>query len=106
MSALESDARARSITDTVAQLTANLGIHCVAEGVETPWQAAYLQKIPVDALQGYLLARPLWLDDLLRDGAALEVNSRRLLTGSDRPAAETGAASQGAATPSTQLTDR
>ncbi len=106
VSALESDARARSITDTVAQLTANLGIHCVAEGVETPWQAAYLQKIPVDALQGYLLARPLWLDDLLRDGAALEVNSRRLLTGSDRPAAETGAASQGAATPSTQLTDR
>ncbi len=88
VSALEKDGRGRSITDTIAQLSGNLGIHCVAEGVETPWQASYLKGIEVDALQGYLLARPMWLADLVSNGDQIEARARQLLRPKSRAAGE------------------
>jgi len=36
----------------------SLGVMVVAEGVETPWQLAFLREIGCDRAQGFLLARP------------------------------------------------
>jgi diguanylate cyclase (GGDEF)-like protein/PAS domain S-box-containing protein len=41
-----------------------LGMRVVAEGVETPVQAALLQRLGCDELQGYLIARPMPADGL------------------------------------------
>jgi diguanylate cyclase (GGDEF)-like protein len=47
------------IVDTVIQLARSLGLHVVAEGVETPEQLRMLRDKACDEVQGYLLARPL-----------------------------------------------
>jgi hypothetical protein len=43
-----------------------LGIESIAEGVEADRQRAQLQAMGCDLLQGYLIARPMPLPDLLR----------------------------------------
>lgn len=52
------------VLDTVLNLTQELGLKTVAEGVETPQQAHYLRERGVTYLQGYLYSRPLALDAL------------------------------------------
>lgn len=47
------------VLDTVLNLTRELGLKTVAEGVETPQQAHYLREHGVTYLQGYLYSRPL-----------------------------------------------
>ena len=42
----------------------NLGFDVVAEGVETPDQAAFLPPKRCDEVQGYLYSRPLPAEDL------------------------------------------
>jgi diguanylate cyclase (GGDEF)-like protein len=43
-----------------------LGLRVVAEGVETPEQRTLLEAIGCDEIQGYLLGRPMPLEELLR----------------------------------------
>lgn len=47
------------IVDTVIQLARNLGLHVVAEGVETAEQLRMLREKACDEVQGFLLSRPL-----------------------------------------------
>lgn len=48
-----------AITSAVIALGHNLGLHVVAEGVETPEQMQYLADHHCDLIQGYFLSRPL-----------------------------------------------
>jgi diguanylate cyclase (GGDEF)-like protein len=59
---LESDAQDRAIVKTIVDLAKNLGLHTVAEGVETRAQATLLHALGVDELQGYLFAQPMPVD--------------------------------------------
>jgi EAL domain-containing protein (putative c-di-GMP-specific phosphodiesterase class I) len=52
------DARHDAIVRTIVRLAQGLGFTTVAEGVETPAQAALLKELGCDEAQGYLFARP------------------------------------------------
>ena len=57
---------ARAIIGTIIALARTLGMHTLAEGVEEPAQLAALREAGCDAIQGYLVARPMPLDALRR----------------------------------------
>ncbi|POZ62961.1 EAL domain-containing protein [Chromobacterium alticapitis] len=61
-----SDGLSAHIVDSVAELAAKLGLETVAEGVETLVQFDYLSRLGVGWLQGYLIARPMPLDEFTR----------------------------------------
>lgn len=60
--AIGSDAVNSRVVDIIIALGHRLNIKLVAEGVETPEQAAYLCEQQVYLLQGYLYARPMPLE--------------------------------------------
>jgi EAL domain-containing protein (putative c-di-GMP-specific phosphodiesterase class I) len=64
ISVLPDDRRALAIVRAIAQLGRELGMTIVAEGVETERQFEILAELNVDAVQGFLRARPM-------DGEAL-----------------------------------
>jgi EAL domain-containing protein (putative c-di-GMP-specific phosphodiesterase class I) len=53
-----------AIVQTIVELAAKLGMRTVAEGVETPAQLEQLRRTRCDAVQGYLLARPMPADEV------------------------------------------
>ncbi len=55
-----------SIVKSVIDLARNMGLECVAEGVETEETAWVLSKLGATSLQGYLFHRPLHFEDILR----------------------------------------
>lgn len=55
---LESQGQAATIVRTILSLGRNLSIPVVAEGVETPGQAAFLKQENCAELQGFLFGRP------------------------------------------------
>ncbi len=64
-----------AITRTVLTLARNLGLHVIAEGVETQAQFEFLRELSCDEVQGYWISRPLPVEELERflasqDGAA------------------------------------
>ncbi len=61
---IESSADARAVVDAVIHLAHALGLHVVAEGVETAGQRDVLVRLGCDELQGYFFARPMPADDL------------------------------------------
>ena len=72
----ESDTHA--IVDTTIILAHKLGLKVVAEGVETEEQKRQLQDMNCDALQGYLISKPL----------AAELFAKRFLVGNSRAGAQ------------------
>jgi diguanylate cyclase (GGDEF)-like protein/PAS domain S-box-containing protein len=64
-----SDPHSAAIVRTILSLAANLGLNAVAEGVETEAQMDFLSGHGCGAFQGYLLSRPLPVDQL-RDSIA------------------------------------
>ncbi|MGP1628785.1 MAG: putative bifunctional diguanylate cyclase/phosphodiesterase, partial [Giesbergeria sp.] len=54
-----------SIVRTVVALGASLGLHVVAEGVETVEQEEFLQRQRCHAWQGYLLSRPVPIEQFI-----------------------------------------
>lgn len=66
VTAMGTDPRSRMIVASTQHLALALGLRTVAEGVEDDETAADLTALGVDVLQGYALAQPLPLRELLR----------------------------------------
>jgi diguanylate cyclase (GGDEF)-like protein/PAS domain S-box-containing protein len=64
ISRIERSAADRAIISTIAHLAHALGMRVVAEGVETEAQYSLLRASGCDEVQGFLLGRPLSVDDL------------------------------------------
>lgn len=62
---LESDSRARALLEAITGMAAALGLRTVGEGIETACQLAQLAESGCDVGQGYHLARPLPVDELM-----------------------------------------
>jgi EAL domain-containing protein (putative c-di-GMP-specific phosphodiesterase class I)/ActR/RegA family two-component response regulator len=56
---VDSDGGKQAIVTACAQLGASLGLHVVAEGVETVAELEYLTRAGCDQIQGYLVAQPM-----------------------------------------------
>ena len=56
---LETDDNAVAIARTIVTLARSLGLHVVAEGIETPAQAALLSRMGCDQFQGFLYSKAL-----------------------------------------------
>jgi predicted signal transduction protein with EAL and GGDEF domain len=63
---IEKDKTARDIMKTIADLCRNLGLDCIVEGVETEAQYDLLAAAGCTGYQGYLFARPMRPDEVLR----------------------------------------
>jgi EAL domain-containing protein (putative c-di-GMP-specific phosphodiesterase class I) len=61
---IERDRRGAALVASVIDLGRSLGMDVVAEGVETPGQAALLQDMDCEYLQGYLFGRPVPIEEL------------------------------------------
>ena len=68
---LSSDPRALAIIRAVLALGHSLSIPVLAEGIETSEQLALLRSEACDEAQGYLLGRPIPVDQLARNGGPL-----------------------------------
>jgi EAL domain-containing protein (putative c-di-GMP-specific phosphodiesterase class I) len=55
-----------AITEATIRLASSLGMHTIAEGVETEEQRAILRQMHVHATQGFLIARPMSRHDFLQ----------------------------------------
>jgi diguanylate cyclase (GGDEF)-like protein/PAS domain S-box-containing protein len=64
---LSSQATATKVIRTIINMAHDLGLHAVAEGIETPEQRAVLTSLQCDELQGYLFSRPQPMGLLIRD---------------------------------------
>lgn len=56
---INSNQRDYAITDSIIDLVHNLGIHTVAEGIETVGQYDFLADMKCDYIQGFLMSKPL-----------------------------------------------
>jgi diguanylate cyclase (GGDEF)-like protein len=56
----------RKIVQGIVKLAHHLGMEVVAEGVETAGQADVLRRMQCDAIQGYVFAQPMPLEDFVR----------------------------------------
>lgn len=65
VSAIGVDRRRELIARTIVGLARGLELDCIAEGVETPQQRAFLENYGCSHIQGYLIAKPLPLDDCM-----------------------------------------
>jgi EAL domain-containing protein (putative c-di-GMP-specific phosphodiesterase class I)/FixJ family two-component response regulator len=54
----------RAIVKSIIDLATNMEMGCVAEGVETEETAALLEELGVKHLQGYLIARPMLIEEV------------------------------------------
>lgn len=59
VTALQEDAGAAAIVKAIIDLARALGLHTIAEGVETAAQSALLRAIGCDEVQGFLVAAPM-----------------------------------------------
>lgn len=84
----EDDARARTILSSIMQMTSNLCLASVTEGVETEEQFAAMKCMGCGMFQGYLFAKPMSVEafeeflDLHRRTARL---AGRKKSGADSP---------------------
>lgn len=75
VSRMDAEPRDRAIVRTVIALARTLRLDVVAEGVQTPRQAAALRALGCDLAQGYLFSEPVPAADagrLMREGVAWE----------------------------------
>jgi EAL domain-containing protein (putative c-di-GMP-specific phosphodiesterase class I) len=58
------DADCAAIVRSLVQLAHELRIEVTAEGVEPPEQLDYLRRVGCDEAQGYLIGKPVGIDDI------------------------------------------
>ena len=63
----ETNKKTQVIIGTIVNMAKELGIHTVAEGVETQQQYDFLRRIGCEKLQGYLFGKPKPIDDFVRE---------------------------------------
>ncbi len=51
------------LIDSIVKMSHNLGMYVVAEGIETPEQVALLKTMNCDAIQGYVYAKPMPINE-------------------------------------------
>jgi EAL domain-containing protein (putative c-di-GMP-specific phosphodiesterase class I) len=61
---MASDPPTMTVVQTIISLAHSLRLKVVAEGVETEEQAAILQRLACDQMQGYLVSKPVPKDDI------------------------------------------
>ncbi|KPZ59978.1 EAL domain-containing protein [Pseudoalteromonas sp. P1-7a] len=59
VNSIGSDKSDESIIKTIYTLAQNLGLYCIAEGVETKQQKAFLEGLGCHVVQGYYFAKPM-----------------------------------------------
>lgn len=82
------DGRARLVVENVIGICRQLGITCVAEGVETQEHLAVLKELSCDVIQGYYLNKPLAEADFKKR----YVRERRKMLHPAQPEEKTGSA--------------
>jgi len=63
---LETDAHSRAIVTMIASLAKNIGLHVVAEGIETDKQNQIAFKNGCNVIQGYLISPPVYKNDAIK----------------------------------------
>ena len=58
VSRIDTDANSGAVVSTIVGLSRALGVHTIAEGVETESQATMLRAAGCEVVQGYLFGRP------------------------------------------------
>jgi EAL domain-containing protein (putative c-di-GMP-specific phosphodiesterase class I) len=53
------------MVETIVKMSHRLGFRVIAEGVESAWQARFLQEIGCDEAQGYLFEKPMAEDEFM-----------------------------------------
>ncbi len=56
---MQEDDRDQAMVETIVKMSHRLGFRVIAEGVESAWQARFLQEVGCDEAQGYLFERPM-----------------------------------------------
>lgn len=69
---IESNETVRNIVKTIVDLSRNLGLGCVAEGIETARQAEIVRDLGCGLVQGYYFGRPGRPDSFLERSTAAE----------------------------------
>ena len=64
MRTLESNPQTKIIVKSIIEMTKNLNLKSLVEGVETEAQYNFIKEIGVDMAQGFLFSRPVPLDEL------------------------------------------
>jgi diguanylate cyclase (GGDEF)-like protein len=82
IASIDTNARSASIAKAIIQLCQGLGLQITAEGIERLEQLAPLVGYPALFAQGYLLARPQSMDDLLPVIAKLPAHTKSLVRSS------------------------
>jgi diguanylate cyclase (GGDEF)-like protein len=82
IASIDTSARSAAIAKAIIQLCQGLGLAITAEGIERPEQLTPLLGYPALYAQGYLLARPQSIDELLPAIANLPVITRALVRSS------------------------
>ena len=59
MADIQTDEKARNIVKTIVDMCRNLGVPCVAEGVETEGQAKAISETGCGYIQGFYFGRPI-----------------------------------------------
>jgi EAL domain-containing protein (putative c-di-GMP-specific phosphodiesterase class I) len=60
---ISTDSEDKAIVSAIINMASSLGMHTIAEGVETAEQLAFLRLHGCDEVQGYYFSKPLTVDD-------------------------------------------
>ncbi len=76
---INQDSGQQAIVSAILSLSNSLGLHVIAEGVETEEQLRFLTALGCDTVQGYLLGRPMSAEALARLLAEQDDNVKALV---------------------------
>ena len=78
VSGLPDDHQDRAIVQSIVDIGRNMGLEVIAEGVETQAQLQLLRELECTLVQGYLLGRPMTLEQMIATHGVLEATGVNL----------------------------